>query len=697
MTITWEQAFGPVARSKGWAIREGQALLGQAIIETIENNGALIGEAPVGSGKSMAILVPMILKAQEFKAKKTHFRGVVSTETITLMDQIVGKDLPELAKLYHEFTYRKLMGRSNYVCLEYAKTQIIGDARFNQVFKKLEMRKDNLGDGELADVERVLGREVLPEEWEKMSGSADFCGDNSCKEENCFSTRARSKALKADIVVTNHALVATDAEMKATGSEDGLLGPIDVLAVDEFHSLEPVLVEQYTKKFSEYDLEKIMADIMDGIDWAKGLEHNDEIGPAVSFALDGMWDLLENVKKFYRLLVEANPKEKGWAGSSTALALQYFPGMPEPAMYTAMVEFEEENPQRLQDVIVALEAAIKYMTPVAARANEEKIKGRKKLNKGLTAAHNMLEIANITAQALTTKDGIIDNFGAYGARVDGWEKRDGTPGMTIFLTPLDVSVKAKNIWRDVSAVIGVSGTLQDFTDRSLRYAKESVGFPPCREVKVPTAFDYQKQQLVYVTRAMGERVEGAQYDFSELVQLLEISDGRALVLFTARKELEYAAASLRALQAQGKFNHLILVQEKDSDKKKLAKIFKEDKHSILLGLKSFFTGFDAPDETLSLLAICKFPLPRYSVENRQRMKHWKKKGFPKWYEREALTVFQQGAGRLIRSSTDKGVVALLDFRAMDISDNVYKTASMGVQSLGSPVTQDLNAVRTFLS
>lgn len=127
------------------------------------------------------------------------------------------------------------------------------------------------------------------------------------------------------------------------------------------------------------------------------------------------------------------------------------------------------------------------------------------------------------------------------------------------------------------------------------------------------------------------------------------------------------------------------------------KAFKEDTHSVLLATKSFFVGIDVPGESLSLVALAKFPLPRFSAECRQQIAHWRTRGFSRWYEREALTIFQQASGRLIRSSGCKGVVALLDFRAMDTTSNVYKTMKLGVDSLGSPITQNIGAVQQFVA
>jgi Rad3-related DNA helicase len=364
-----------------------------------------------------------------------------------------------------------------------------------------------------------------------------------------------------------------------------------------------------------------------------------------------------------------------------------------------MDEFEEQNPARLLRAESALMKASEYLIPAIEFATLNKIKGIRDIRKGLTAARDLLDTVRIMTKAFETKDGIIQDYGTYGALVDGWETfKDKTPMMTIRLVPLDVSAKAKALWGKEGAQTNIllSATLTDLTDGSFRYARECIGFPHSPELNVDTPFQLAQQQLVYVTPANHEQVEGARYSFSELLDLINVSRGRALILFTSRKELDWAAEQITRLKHMGHFQYPLYVQEKDSNKAKLMESFKNDTHSVLLATKSFFVGIDVPGESLSLVALAKFPLPRYSAECRQQIKHWASRGFPNWYAREALTIFQQASGRLIRSSDCKGVVALLDFRANDVNDNVYKTARMGVTSLGSPVTQDVAVVKAFL-
>jgi len=698
MATQWSDIFAPVM-GQGREIRQGQAMLGQAIIDAIENKTSLLAQASTGTGKSFATLIPIIDAIQKAHAKGQIYRGIVSTETLTLQDQLVKKDLPFLSTLYKDFSFRKLMGRTNYLCLEVADNASVGDIVMNKMVEKLKMRASNLGNGERADVERVLGREITNDQWSKIASSSTFCPDNQCSGKVCFSTKARAEAMSADLVVVNHAILATDLEMKAGDPlADGMLGIFNVLAVDEGHQLEPVLVSQWTKELTERELETMAGSVTDGVETAKSAVSNAQISYTANTAMDAVRDTLANIKKFFFLLDEAQGGE--WQDSSTALSLKYPVGMPSGPVAFAMNEFETENPVRLAQAEKQLEEVIKYLEPALQTARENKIKGVRKISKGLRASKDLLDTVRIMSKALETDDGIISQYGTYGALVDGWvRKKDGTPGMTIRLVPLDVSARAKALWGKEGGQTNIllSATLTDLTDGSFRYARECVAFPPSAEINVDTPFSLQTQQLVYITPATGTQVEGARYDFQELLQLINASRGSALVLFTSRKELDYAAEQILRLKALGHFPYEVFVQEKDSNKDKLMKGFKADTHSVLLATKSFFVGIDVPGESLSLVVMVKFPLPRFSAECRQQITHWKSRGFHRWYEREALTIFQQASGRLIRSSGCKGVVALLDFRAMDTTSNVYKTMKLGVDSLGSPVTQNIGAVQQFVA
>jgi ATP-dependent DNA helicase DinG len=698
MTTKWVDIFAPVM-AQGREVREGQAILGQAIIDAIEKKQSLTAQAGTGTGKSFASLIPLMVQIQKSKKAKKPYRAIVSTETLSLQAQLIDKDLPFLSKLYPGVNYRKLMGRNNYLCFEVARTAALGDMQMHSIVETLKTRSTSLGNGEKQDIEKVLGRELTKEQWDKIASSSSFCPDNQCKAEKCFSTRARDLAKSADLVVVNHAILAVDIEMKGGDAlADGMLGQFEALVVDEGHQLEPAFTKAWTKEFTERELEQSAASLIDGIEMAKGLKSNARIGKVVNDAMEDLEDVLANVKKYYLLLNEKSGGE--WKGSQTSLSLKYPLGRPSGQLQHAMDEFENENPARLLRAESALEDAVKYLFPVVLQATEDKVKGIRKLRKGYTAACNLLENVKIISKALETKDGIISQYGVYGANVEGWETfKDKKPMMTIKLTPLDVSARAKQLWGKEGGQTNIllSATLTDLTDGTFRYAKECIAFPNGPEVDVNSPFNSQEQQLVYITPAnRKDKVDGAQYSFSELMDLIYASRGRALVLFTSRKELDYAAEQMQLMRNMGHFPYTLLVQTKDADKRKLKDEFERDISSVLLATKSFFVGIDIPGESLSLLAMVKWPNERYDSLCKQMIIHWRMRGFSRWYERISLTLFQQASGRLIRSMGCKGVVALLDYRANDSESNVFKTAKMGVDTLRSRVTQDIASVKAFL-
>lgn len=702
-TTEWDEAFKPVM-ALGREVRTGQAQLGQAIFNTINSKGTLVGQAPVGTGKSFSAAIPLITKVLEAKKNLKSFRGVISTGTITLQNQIAEKDLVFLSKLYPGFKYKKLMGRSNYLCLNIAKLSALGDNRLEAIYSKLEARKAGLRAGEVSDVEKVLGIEMTDDLWSRLCGSTKFCADNSCDEENCFAAKARAEALAADIVVINHALLAVDAEMK-NGADifaDGILGTIDCLIVDEAHDLEPVLVSQWTEELTQWQINDMGGSVSAAIDFSKAYLSDGNVGKIISDALENVMKVTVNIQTFFERFADHEKAE--WARYESAISLKYFSGNVSNSLKYALQDYEVNSPLLIQEAIAGLNVGLGYMAKVQEFLVENydeqglKVKNRRKLSKGIRVSKELIKVLEMLYDAIRSKNGVVNNFGLFGVIIKGWVRnKDNTNGMTLEFVPLDVSKEAAVIWKTAGSSVLLSATLMDLTDGTFQYSRKCVGFPDGPEINVTSPFDYKTKQLIYVTSAKGTPVEGSQYAIEELMDLVHASNGRALILFTAKRELEVAADYLRKYRAFGKFPYKILVQEEGENKQKLLEEFKTDTHSVLLGLKSFFVGVDVPGEALSQVIICRFPLARYSVECRMRMAVWASKDFPKWYERESLSTLAQAAGRLIRSSDDHGVVSLLDYRLMDITERVYQTAQIGVKALGSPVTQQIEEVSSFIN
>lgn len=686
----WKEQFQPLSLM-GWGIREGQQNLGNAFTQAIENRTSLIGEAGTGTGKSFVALIPVIHAIKKSAEEMKTFRAVISTETITLQNQIVKKDIPMLEKFYGPLKYKKLMGRSNYLCLDSAHQEVVGDIGLNNLYMRLEGAGSRLTTGERDDVEKVLGITLENDQWAALTGSSDFCTDNKCSDsKRCFGAKARQEALAADIVVCNHSILATDVGMKrnspALEEIGGILGTIDVLIVDEGHRLVPVFASHFTETVTGYEIYQMGIDISNGAD---------EIKKVANVPLAEVVEAVDDVKKLIDLSVQYySYGVEEWKKSEDRFIFRTFRSAT-PDFMPIMEEFEGTAVNRLTHVIGVLEKH-KKITENALRDIAKPSKWAAS-RKGLRKTVKLIEICAILRDSLLSQEGIVNHYGMFGVVVNGWYRNDGTKGISILLEPLDVSPQIKTLWGQCDTALLMSATLTDPTHQDpYRFIKVSTGFPSEQVIKVESPFDSQTQQLVYVTAAQAPPMPGARFSFDELLYLLLLSQGRSLVLFTSRSELDEAALKLRLMQSENKFPYRILVQEADSDKQKLAKEFKEDTHSVLLGTDSFMTGFDAPGETLTQVILCKFTMPKYNAQMKQKISYWRSRGFPEYYSRAALEKFIQAAGRLIRSDECRGVFSLLDQAVLDKSSNVFKTASKGVNQLGSPITQDVNEVKGFL-
>lgn len=696
----WKELFEPVVQAgsvsgQPVAERPQQAQLGEAVSRSLANKTYLMAECPTGTGKSLGSLVPIIDAIHQ----KTDFRAIISTETNALQNQYTKKDLPFLQKVYGKFSYCDLKGRSHYLCLDNAKLNSRGNPDLIPLYNKLEPIVNALGTGERGDVEKRVGK-LTDEVWSMISGSKIFCNDNQCDTERCFTMRARAKALQSNIVVVNHALLQADIDMRDGNAamSEGLLGDYHALIVDEAHALEAVLIDGWTEEINGWEIINLTSAVSSGLEKSSSVaSFPADLPYRVERATDDVKDILATTQKFFELL----HAHEEWRRVSVALCEQRVLGGASSELLSAMTSFEVDMPKTVETIKTTLEDVVKHLRYTIGEAREQQIKGvLRPMNKGLRAAKTLSDFCSTLVTASKTKDGVVRKFGVPHAIVlDGYESRDGTHRVKIRTVPLDVSNKAAELWRGRSSVL-LSATLTDLTTGTFGYTALSLGFPEHESLRTESAFTYKDVQRVYVTPARAEIVDSvdrAQYAFTELVELLEASDGRALVLFTAKDELEDCAYRLQQMRASGDFNHPILVQEPGSDKQALLEKFKTDRHSVLIASKSFFTGVDVPGDALSLVVLCKFPLTQFTVVCRKQIEHWRKRGYPSFYENSSLTTFQQAAGRLIRSSGDHGVVAILDQRVTKASEKVSQTALIGVKALGSDVIRNPSDVRKFLA
>ena len=695
-TMTWSEQFAPLKDSLGLHARKEQQTLADAIISSMNadiGTSHVCAEAGTGTGKSFAYLIPLI-----HKVAGTEFRGVVSTETLTLQDQVAYKDLPLLSKVYGNFSYMSLKGRSNYVCLTRANVEAVSHPEVIEYIDLIEKKMGQFTEGTQAEVSRIL-KESIPEDiWRYISGESEFCADCSDTEsEGCFGSIARKKAPAHDIIVTNHALLKADADM-----DSALLGEHEFVVIDEAHTLEDVFIGSLQEDLSSYDLYKHKKNISEGVEPACSILGDDSLVRTAEFIAKDLDKTISAMLDFYKAMTPGS-----WDNAEGILKEMHLIAPPGSVLGEAMRVVEEELPDSIDSLVGWIAKLTENLVEAQSTLRESSGKkaGLRKIGKAVTSLREINRVMRMMKDSITSKDGIVMSYGVpyvveYKGKID---EKYSVNRMDFSFVPLDVSTYMREtLWgydlgtqKAKKTCIILSATLTDITDGSFRYATTSIGFPGAgvTSLTVHSPFDYNKQQIVYTTP--GNRdiipVERAQFSMDEAVDLVKMSKGRALLLFTAKSELAYAAEDIR----RRNLPYRILVQDGTMTKNELAEAFMADESSVLLATKSFFTGVNFSGDACSMVIMCKFPLKRFNGVCRAQIDWWRAKGFNSWYEMQALTVFRQAAGRLIRSETDRGVIAIIDKRVSSPKEKVHKTASLGVSTLGSVVTNSMQDLQEF--
>lgn len=491
---TWAEQFKPIS-DKGWDLREGQEKLGNAIIDIVNDGGILVGQASTGTGKSLATAIPLICKINEMKSQKKIYRGVISTETITLQSQLTDKDLPFLQDIYGGFTFTKLLGRSNYLCLNQADDNAKGSVALNTLIAKIRSVEGNIQTGEYKDVIGATNRFIDKDVWGKLTGSSEYCSTNKCSDEQCYGAKARKRALSSDIVVVNHALLGIDYDMKFSSSSfgmgsDGMLGDYDALIVDEAHKLEDVLSSQWTERMTEWEINDHTGRLRAGLQTASVFNKENGLIGRVNTFMDDLLDFFKNSMKFFSSLESRYSRE--WAGSETSMCLKYLPGNTDQDLLDMMTDFEVVGPTLMESGVALMDEVEKYIIKSVDIMVQEKAQGKmtKEVRKAFTSTKYLRNLSNILGKALKSEDGVISHGGTtYGVVADGWiRSKDNSMGMTIRCFPIDISQKLRGMWATIRSTALLSATLTDLTEGTFRYFKSSLGIDVCSEVDVRSPF-----------------------------------------------------------------------------------------------------------------------------------------------------------------------------------------------------------------
>ena len=615
------EVFGPeglIARAHpDYEYRPGQIEMARAVMRAFEDKRHLIVEAGTGTGKTLAYLVPAVAAALGGNG-----RVIISTGTKNLQEQLMEKDIPFLQSVLPKpFAATYMKGRSNYLCLNR-----LARAQSAPVFEGLDevdyfeevndwSRETEIGDrAELANLPESLSF------WRQIDARSESCLGQKCPDfDPCFITRMRNRAQEADIVVVNHHLFFADLSLRDS-NYGSVLPDYTAVILDEAHLIEEVASEYFGAQVSNYQIDDLVRDIGRLTIEDAGVDQ----------------ELTKSVARMSRF------SDDFWMGFRDGRGEDgRYPVI--PGTFARKNTSGELQATPLGELYVVLNGAIER-TVTTLDAIQEKTPDIENLIRRLRQIRFELEFIVTGA----------DKKFVY------WLERRNR-GVFLRASPIDVAgLLQDKLFEEVPTVVLTSATLS--SGGNFTFIRDRLGLDTADDLIAASSFDYQSQAILYLPAMMPDprAREWAEAAAAEVTRILNATEGRAFVLSTSLAGMQSLFENVWA-----EIDYPCLVQGSAS-KSQLLKRFRETPNAVLFATSSFWQGVDVRGEQLSCVIIDKLPFAVPTdpiVAARQR--YIEDCGGSSFYEYsvpQAIIALKQGLGRLIRSTTDRGVLAILDPR-----------------------------------
>jgi ATP-dependent DNA helicase DinG len=649
--------------------RRSQRDMAAHIADGYNDGGVQLLEAGTGVGKSFAYLVPALAWS-----RANGERTVVSTNTINLQEQLVGKDLPLLRKALaqdgYSPTFALLKGWRNYLCLARmhqavsAQRTLLEQEKLDELIGIAEW-SGHTADGTLSDLPVTPSGEV----WDEVSAEPDLCARLKCPEfDRCFLFRARRRAAEADVVVVNHHLLAADLSVRQTTDnwqEAAVLPPYQRLILDEAHHLEDVAAHHLGIQVTSRSVRRLLA----------RFERNGRgLVPTLSYELQSRGDLLSRASLDLlqqRLLPAIADARRG----NEALFLRLYQRLEEvPGGQQRLDDNFASDPIWNEGLGFDLDAALGAFRVL--RETVETIADRlSQAEESERRGQLLQELRGVIRRLEAVSDALNRTLrpAAGGAPTVRWMERTSRgQHVSLSAVPLDLAPVLRELLFDrLRTVVLTSATLAaagEFTFLESRLGLNGESSPVTVREIFASPFDYPSQCLFGVPNDLPEPREDEPAHGAAVVQVVTdlayASDGGMFVLFTSHAALKRAARELRVCLGD---RWPILVQG-ESPRDVLLRRFRELENAILLGTDSFWEGVDVPGRALRTLVLNKLPFKVPSepitAARLERLAEEGFDGFMNYLLPHAALKLKQGFGRLIRSRQDTGVVILLDSRVV---------------------------------
>lgn len=593
-------ADGRIAQAvDGYQVRQAQVEMAETVADIIEQDGSLLAEAGTGTGKTFSYLIPALLSGQKV---------IVSTATKTLQDQLLTKDIPLLMDVCGiSGTARVLKGRENYLCPQRLEIAETAEQNTKEVWKKLDLIHDwqlKTRNGDKSELQALDENDPI---WSKVCARMEFCQANECSgDDGCFYPGVKQQAQDAQILIVNHHLFCADLALREQGFGE-VLPEADIYVFDEAHQLPDIAAQFLGFSVSRYQLDELVRDVR--IAYKKEAPEASELADQASAVEDKVRVFNEALGKW----------EKRWTWEAFEAS---------KASHKTL-ELLRNQLTQLIEVLKPLTDKGKLLSALYKRTQEFE----KQIGSWLTASSEnqirWVESSQARFKLNLTPLSVADPFS---------RQRDALGGAWIF----------------TSATLSVNHSFDYFAHR--------LGLGDAETRQWDSPFDYDKQAVIYHPIGLPDpkAPDYIKVCLRAAWPLLQESQGCAFLLFTSHRALQEAKVILSE-----HWDGTLLIQG-DGPKTALLQRFKESDKALLLGTSSFWEGVDVKGDALKLVMIDRIPfIPPDDPVVQARENALKQKGLSGFFHfqiPEATIALKQGIGRLIRDTSDYGVLMLCDPR-----------------------------------
>jgi len=650
---------GPFSRYfQSFEQRPEQVDMLRAVTHALSYGSHLMVEAGTGVGKSFAYLVPAALFALQ-----NNTRVVVSTNTINLQDQLTQRDLPNLCQALNlDFRFAVLKGRSNYLCprrLENLRHYGPRTADEMRVLAKVMVWQLNNQSGDRSELN--LTGPTEREVWVRVSAEDDACTTETCIKRTggaCPFHRAKTMSQSAHVLVVNHALLLSDV---ATGSK--VLPEYSHLIIDEGHHLEAATTNALSFRLNQFDMDRMMKEVGGSNTGVLGrllTETQEALRPAdfgllqqkVNRATDMAFRIEQMNREFYNIVGEfAKLQREGHPQSNYNWQMRVLPATRTLPGWDDVEIAWDTTGETLRMLLISLAEIYKGASELYAEGydNLEDV---------------MADISNVARRITEAETNISGMISQPNSGMVYWiEVQPNGNKLSLNAAPLSVaSLVEKYLWHEKRSVILTSATLTAHGE--FQYLRNTLGADEADEMQLGSPYDYENAALLYIANDIPEpNANGFQQALDRtLLATAKATGGRMLVLFTSYTQLKKTAQNITGPLAREDI--FVYEQGDGASPNALLESFKATERAVLLGTKSFWEGVDVPGDSLSVVIITKLPFDVPTDPLIAARSEMYEDSFQQYYLPEAILKFRQGFGRLIRTQSDRGVVAILDRRVL---------------------------------